>query len=404
MSSADGSPRFENVDWDAMDDSRTTVTAERTTLLVGTLLVGLLAASQRWSTGVYVVFDWRLTRIDWVFLLAGVVIVAYGIVPLIKRARRRRRRSVIGLVRRHPVPALGGAFLVGLVAVGLLGPLAIGSPSLRFQHAFHPPVGFTSTVPPQECLGVESGSAFDRVCHGTWSYPLGTNERGHPLGFLLVEGARVATYVTVIAAAFIVPLAAAVGVVAGLRGGIVDDLLSSYVDVQLCVPAILVYFIGYAYYGPSLLLLLGTFGLLSWGGIARLVRSEVIQRRGDGYVLVARSLGASGTYIAKRHVLPNSTNTLVPAALQLLALFVLIEAGVAFLGFHEIGTYSWGSTISESMNAEVAGQLQSRADEPAHRIWWVSALPAAALTTTLVAFKTLGDGVRDALDPRGDRG
>lgn len=403
MSSVDGSPRFENVDWDETDASRTPVTAERTTLFVGTLLVGLLAASQWWSTGIAVVSDRRLAAVDWVFLLAGVVLVAYGIVPLGKRARRRRR-SMVGLVRRHPAPALGGAFLVGLVAVGLLGPIVTGSPSLRFQHAFHPPVGFTSTVPPQECLGVESGTAFDRVCHGTWSYPLGTNERGHPLGFLLVEGARVATYVAVIAAAFIVPLAAAVGVVAGLRGGIVDDLLSSYVDVQLCVPAILLYFIGYAYYGPSLLLLLGTFGLLSWGGIARLVRSEVIQRRGDGYVLVARSLGASGTYIAKRHVIPNSTNTLVPAAFQLLALFVLIEAGVAFLGFHEIGTYSWGSTISESMTAEVAGQLQSRADEPAHRIWWVSTLPAAALTATLVAFKTLGDGVRDALDPRGDRG
>lgn len=402
MSSVDGSPRFENVDWDEMDASRTPVTAERTALLGGLLLVGLLAAYRRWSTGVYLVSDWRPVAIDWVFLLAGVVIVAYGIVPLGKRARRRRR-SVIALVRRHPAPALGGAFLVGLVGVGLLGPVVAGSPPLRFQHAFHPPIGFTSTVPPQECLGLETGSVFEQVCHGSWSYPLGTNERGHPLGFLLVEGARVAAYVAVIAAAFIIPLAAAVGVVAGLRGGIVDDLLSSYVDVQLCIPAILLYFIGYAYYGPSLLLLLGTFGLLSWGGIARLVRSEVIQRRGDGYVLVARSLGASGAYIARRHVLPNSTNTLVPAAFQLLALFVLIEAGVAFLGFHEIGTYSWGSTISESMNAEVAGQLQSRADEPAHRIWWVSTLPAAALTATLVAFKTLGDGVRDALDPRGDR-
>ena len=151
------------------------------------------------------------------------------------------------------------------------------------------------------------------------------------------------------------------------------------------------------------MLLLATFGVLSWGGIARLVRSEVIRRREDGYVLVARSLGASESYIARKHVLPNSTNTLVPAAFQLLALFVLIEAGVAFLGFHQLETYSWGSTISESINAEVAGQLQNRADVPAYQIWWVSALPAAALTATLIAFKTLGDGVRDALDPRGER-
>ena len=402
MSAADDGPRFEDIDWDEVDRSRATVTAERTALLVGVIAVVLSYTYYRRSTGLYLVADWRPVPIDWVFLLAVVVLTSYGVVPLVKRVRRRRR-SPLSLVRRYPGATLGGAFVFGLLTVGLVGPIVTGSAPLRFQHAFHPPVGFSSTVPPQECLGTVTGESFDRVCHGSWSYPLGTNERGHPLGFLLVEGARVATYVVVIASAFIVPLAAAVGVVAGLRGGLVDDLLSSYVDVQLCIPAILLYFIGYAYYGPSLLLLLATFGLLSWGGIARLVRSEVIQRRGDGYVLVARSLGASGSYIARRHVLPNSTNTLVPAAFQLLALFVLIEAGIAFLGFHEIGTYSWGSTISESINAEVAGQLQSRADEPAYRIWWVSTLPAAALTATLVAFKTLGDGVRDALDPRGER-
>ncbi|MEZ3164746.1 ABC transporter permease [Halorubrum sp. RMP-47] len=402
MPPTEDGPRFEDLDWDEIQRSRRNVTAERATLAIGVALLGLGRAYQEWSAGLSPVGDWRLAAIDWVFLLAGTVVAAYGVVPLAKRLRRRPV-SLRAFARRRPAVALSGAFVVGLVAVGAVGPVLLESPPLRFQHAFHPPVGFASTVPPQECLGVETGGPFDRVCHGTWEYPLGTNERGHPLGYLLIAGARTAAYVTVISAAFVVPLAMAVGVVAGLRGGAVDDLLSSYVDVQLCIPALLLYFVGYASYGPSLLLLLATFGLLSWGGIARLVRSEVIQRREEGYVLVARSLGASGAYVARRHLLPNSTNTLVPAAFQLLALFVLIEAGVAFLGFHEVGTYSWGSTISESINAAVAGQLQERADHPAYRIWWVSSLPAAALTATLVAFKTLGDGVRDALDPKGDR-
>lgn len=402
MPSTEDEPRFEDLDWDEIHRSKRILTAERAVLATGATLVGLGVAYQASSAGLYLVGDWRPVALDWVFLLAATVVAAYGVVPLAKRLRRRPV-SLRDLVRRRPAVVLSGAFVGGLLAVGVLGPALGESPPLRFQHAFHPPVGFASTVPPQECLGVETGGAFDRVCHGSWEYPLGTNKRGHPLGFLLVEGARTAAYVTVISAAFIVPLAAAVGVVAGIRGGLVDDLLSSYVDVQLCIPALLLYFVGYAYYGPSLLLLLATFGLLSWGGIARLVRSEVIQRREEGYVLVARSLGASGAYVARRHILPNSTNTLVPATFQLLALFVLVEAGVAFLGFHEIGTYSWGSTISESINAAVAGQLQEHAEQPAYEIWWVSSLPAAALTATLVAFKTLGDGVRDALDPRGDR-
>lgn len=402
MPPTEDGPRFEDLDWDEISRSKRPVTAERATLIVGVALLALGRAYQELSAGLYLIGDWRPATVDWVFLLAATVLAAYVLIPIAKRLRRRRV-SLRDTLRRRPAVALSGAFVAGLVFVGAVGPALGGSPPLRFQHAFHPPVGFASTVPPQECLGAETGDAFDRVCHGTWEYPLGTNKRGHPLGFLLIEGARTAAYVTVISAAFIVPLAAAVGVVAGIRGGVVDDLLSSYVDVQLCIPALLLYFIGYAYYGPSLLLLLATFGLLSWGGVARLVRSEVIQRREEGYVLVARSLGASGAYVARRHVLPNSTNTLVPAVFQLLALFVLIEAGVAFLGFHEVGTYSWGSTISESTNAAVAGQLQERAEQPAYRIWWASTLPAAALTATLVAFKTLGDGVRDALDPRGDR-
>ncbi len=402
MSSADGSPKFEDVDWTEHDDTRRYLTAERATFVVGLIAVGVLGASEA-VAGVPTLIDaWQLDLVDWVFLLAVVVVLSYGVVP---SGRVARNRVTLTTLTRYPAATLAAGFVLALTVVGLIGPLLIGSSPLRFQHAFHAPVGFSSSIPPGpgECLGVETGEPFDRRCHGSWEYPLGTNERGHPMGFLLIEGARVAVYVSVISLAFIVPVAAAVGVVAGIRGGIVDDLLSSYVDVQLCLPAILVYFIGYAYWGPSLLLLLATFGVLSWGGIARLVRSEVIRRREDGHVLVARSLGASESYVARKHVLPNSTNTLVPAAFQLLALFVLIEAGIAFLGFHQLETYSWGSTISESINAAVPGQLQNRASVPAYQIWWVSTLPALALTATLISFKTLGDGVRDALDPRGER-
>ncbi|WP_306056767.1 ABC transporter permease [Natronococcus wangiae] len=229
------------------------------------------------------------------------------------------------------------------------------------------------------------------------TYPLGTNERGHPMGHLLVEGARVTLSVLVFTAAFVVPLATIVGIVAGFRGGLVDDLLMSYVDVQLCIPAIVVFFIGYMYWNVSLLLLLVTFGLLSWGGIARLVRSETLQRREDGYVLVARSLGASRSYVAKRHIVPNITNTLVPAIFHLLALLVLVEAGVAFLGFHHVELYSWGSTMQEGLDPHFSGIGLSM--HP-HQVWWVSTFPAIALTLTLASLKLAGDGVRDALDPR----
>lgn len=401
MNDGDSDARFERVDWSEIDRSRRVVTAERVALLVGVLALCVLYLYDRYVAHVYLVGSWRTEPIDWVFMLSTVVLVAYGVVPLCKR--RDSVRRVLGRLRSRPITVGALGYLLVFVVVGFVGPALVSNPGLRFHHAFHPPVGFTSEIVRVECVGQVTGSPFERQCHGSWTYPLGTNERGHPMGFLLVQGTRTALYVTFITAAFVVPLATVVGVVAGLRGGIVDSLLMSYVDVQLSIPAILVYFVGYAYWNPSLLLLIATFGLLSWGGIARLVRSEVLQRRENGHVRVARSLGASEWYVASRHVVPNITNTLVPAVCQLLALLVLFEAGVAFLGFHQVELYSWGSIISESVNAEVAGQMQNRAEHPAYQLWWVSTLPAVALTATMLSFKLVGDGLRDALDPRGDR-
>ena len=398
METTDETPRFERVDWETVGGQKRCVSAERGTLIAGLLFVFLLFLYDLFLAGVYLVGTWRAEPLDWMILLAVVLLAAYGIVPAIKR-----RDSVQQVIRRlssKPATLLAGLYLLLFAFVGALGPLFVSDPGLRFEQAFNPPIGVSTQVTPFDCFGEVTGPPLDQYCHGSLSYPLATNERGHPLGFLLVSGARVALYVTLFTVAFVVPLAAAVGVIAGLRGGLIDSLLMSYVDIQLSIPAIILYFLGYAYWNPSLLLLLVTFGLMSWGGIARLVRSEVLQRREDGHVLVARSLGASRSYIAKRHILPNVTNTLVPAAFHLLAMLILIEAGIAFLGFHELELYSWGSTISESVNAAVPGYVHSRAEPPAYQIWWVSTLPALALTLTMLSFKLLGDGLRDALDPR----
>nr|WP_256531693.1 ABC transporter permease subunit [Halovivax cerinus] len=146
-------------------------------------------------------------------------------------------------------------------------------------------------------------------------------------------------------------------------------------------------------------MLLVTFGLLSWDGVARLVRSETLQRREAGYILVARSLGGSASYIGRRHIIPNVTNTLVPAVFHLLALLVLVEAGVAFLGFHHVETYSWGSTIQEGIDPPWF-KLGAGFEIDPHEIWWVSTFPTIALAVTLVSLKLVGDGLRDALDPK----
>lgn len=392
-----GSPRFETVDWTDLDRSWRVITAERVTLLVGLAIVAALYAYDS-TQHVYIWRNWRVDAADWLFLCAVVVVAAYVAVPALKN--REMAGRILRQLRSRPGVMLASGFL-GLVALlGVFGPIALPEPAPSFERTlYNPPFGFTTEVH-QGCAGPTSGGAFDEVCHGTLEYPLGTGSLGERVELMLAAGARPTVYVALIGAVFVVPLATTVGVVAGLRGGLVDKLLMSYVDLQLSIPAILIYFLGFVYFSASLLLLLVAFALLSWGGLARLVRSEVIQRRSHGHVTVARSLGASESYVAKRHIVPNITNTLVPAIAHLLALLVLYEAGVAFLGFHEIDVTSWGGMISESINSQEASQHITRADVPAHQIWWMSTFPALALALTMLSFKVVGDGLRDALDPR----
>jgi peptide/nickel transport system permease protein len=397
---SDGLPRSQQVDWERIDTSGRLFSAERYVLVAGLAALGGLFAYDKYVADYFLVGQWHVTRIHWAFLLGLVGLLAYGVVPAIRR--RDFLRRVGQRVRDKPATMLAGGFLSTLLVVGILGPVFVTKPGLSFQYAFHPPVGFTSEILPPDCVGRVTGEVFNRRCHGSWRFPLGTDMRGYPMTYQLVAGARTAVYVLFISGMFVVPIATGVGVIAGFRGGLIDDLLMSYVDIQLSIPAVIVYFVGFMYFGPSLLLLLVSFGLLSWGGIARLVRSETLQRREDGYVLVVRSLGASRSYIAHRHILPNITNTLIPAVFHLLALFVLIEAGIAFLGFHDPLMRSWGSSISEALNVVTLGPMPPSQWE-AHKIWWVSTLPALALTATLFSLKLLGDGLRDALDPRGGR-
>jgi peptide/nickel transport system permease protein len=219
-------------------------------------------------------------------------------------------------------------------------------------------------------------------------YPLGTDKWGYDMRELLVAGAQPFAYLLLITMGLIVPLATVVGIVAGYYGGLVDDLLMSYVDVQLSVPAIVIYMVSYQYFLNSMFMLIVAFGILSWGGIARIVRSETLQRTEEGYILSAQAIGARDRYLLRRHVFPNITNTVVPATFHLIAILVLTEAGLAFIGFHA-SFQSWGMTISEGVH--YGGTTA----------WWNSALPAAILAFLIVSLKTAGDGLRDVLDPRG---
>lgn len=402
MSERQDTPQFESVDWGEIERSRQILTPERALLTAWLVVVAALYLYDSRIAHVYLVADWSVDRLEWLFLLAVGIIVSYIGVPAARNREQVRRMA--RALRSSWLTKFAAGYLGLFVVVGILAPFVLPEVLLNPGYQYNPPAGLISHVH-RQCAGPEQYQGLTSVCRGTVRFPLGTGSLGKRVEHLVIAGTRPALYVLTIGGLLVVPIATIVGVAAGLRGGILDKLLLTYVDLQLSIPAILIYFVALLTVarGASLLLFLIAFGLLSWGGLARLVRSEVIQRRGQGHVTVARSLGASESYIAKRHIVPNITNTLLPAIAHVLALLLFYETGLAFLGFYDISVQSWGQTIGQSIDASIPSPHIERPDVTGFQIWWVSTFPALALTLTMLSLKVVGDTLRDALDPRGEQ-
>lgn len=187
----------------------------------------------------------------------------------------------------------------------------------------------------------------------------------------------------------IVGVGATVGTVAAYVGGLVDEVLMRYVDIQQVFPSFLLYLLLIYLFGGSLLTFVLVFGLLSWGGTARLVRSAALQRFQDEYVEVARCAGAGTMHVIRTHILPNVSGTVITNLTLLIPGLILFEAGLAFLSLGDPTIPSWGQTIA-------AGRSDLRT------AWWVSTIPGVFLFLTILAFNFVGDALRDALDPRSE--
>ena len=381
-------PLFTRVDWSERSSSVLDARPRTVGFVVALTVLAAAFAYDYVVAPPSLIGTWDVTRMDWLFFLACVVFARYALVPLV--SDRDRSSSHLRAFLRRPAGVLSLGYILTFGVLGLIGPEVFGMARVDLYRDLQPPV-FTSVdtwgVVGYECVGRMTGD----VCHGSWQYPLGTTRVGEDLVNIIMYGAHIALKLSLAAAMLMVVIATAVGTTAGYFGGWVDDVLMRYVDVQQTIPAIVVYIIlATMYLGKGLFTLALIFGLLDWGGIARLVRSETLKRRTDGYVRAARSAGASDLHVIRRHVIPNSTATIVTALTRQIPLLILAQVALAYLKLNTVALRSLGGILRRGLAAR---------DMPWTQKWWVVVSITAFLVLTVVAFNVFGDVVRDVLDP-----
>lgn len=270
------------------------------------------------------------------------------------------------------------AALAGLVFIGVVVFLALFSPLIaRYPPNAHPGFDASETrVPP------------------SLKYLFGTDFVGHDVFSQVVYGAGAALYVGIGAAAIAMSLAIVVGLVSGYYGGLVDNILMRITEIFLVIPFLLILLVFLKVItalSPSgaggLSIVTIMIGVFSWSANARIIRGEVLRVKQNEYIEASRSLGASGTRILFRHLLPNVLHIIIVLTTLQIATAILVEAAVSFLGFGDPNAITWGQ------------QLQ-KANEAVKEAWWEGVFPGFFITLLVLGFSLLGNGLRDALDPR----
>jgi peptide/nickel transport system permease protein len=229
---------------------------------------------------------------------------------------------------------------------------------------------------------------------GQNGFLLGTDDQGRDVLSRIIYGSQISLEVGVGATGLALVIGTLMGMVAGYYGGWIDSVLGRFMDILLSFPILLFAIAIVARFGPSLQLLIFVIALFSWPYIGRLVRGQVISLREREFVEAARALGSSDLRIMFVEIVPNLIALAIIYATLLIPVNIVLEATLSFLGLGiQPPTPSWGNMIAEAQT----GDLYTVA-------WWFLVFPCVALVLTTLAFNLLGDGLRDALDPRQGRG
>lgn len=311
-----------------------------------------------------------LEPIEWRFLLyvplAGLAYLFRG--PLFQR------------------PGRGVALVAAIVLVVEIG--------LFFHHSFNDvtndrtrPAAF-KLMPPIGYSPIETTP--DQLVPPSWKHICGTDSTGRDVAARLLHGARTSLAIGFVSQGIALLVGVSLGGVAGYYRRWVDIAICRFIEVMECFPTLLLILvvISLSDAANNMMIIMAVIGLTGWTGVARLVRGEFLRLGGQPFPQAAQALGASDLRVIVRHLLPNSLGPILVTATFGVASAILIESSLSFLGFGmQAPTPSWGDLLSEARRyIDFA--------------WWLAFFPGAAILITIMSYNFVGEGLRDAVDPR----
>jgi peptide/nickel transport system permease protein len=295
----------------------------------------------------------------------GVVDVAFTATRPVRRTGVSQWRLAGRRFRRNHLAMAGLAIMVVLYWVTLLAPyLAPFDPNLQ------------------------GNIVLDRYLRPSAEHLLGTDKFGRDVLSRILYGARISLTIGFLSVAISVTLGTLVGALAGYFRGWVDTAIARFIDMMLSIPRLILVLVVIAVFRPEIWIVIVVLGFTGWEGTARIVRGQFLQLREQEFVQASRALGYGDGRIILRHILPNTLAPIIVIATLGIGTTILLEAGLSFLGLGvQPPTASWGSMVNDGRDAMITA-------------WWISTFPGLAIVLTVVCFNLLGDGLRDALDPR----
>jgi len=245
-------------------------------------------------------------------------------------------------------------------------------------------------MPPIPYSPIESTP--DSFSPPSWKHLCGTDSTGRDIAARMLHGARTSLSIGFVAQSIALTIGVAIGGLAGYYRGWIDIGTCRFIEIMDCFPPLLLILVAINLFdsdkGNNMFYIMAVIGLTSWTGVARLVRGEFLRLSALPFTLAAKALGASDGRIILRHLLPNSLGPILVAGTFGVASAILIESSLSFLGFGmQAPTPSWGDILSDARRyIDFA--------------WWLAFFPGLAILITIMSYNFVGEGLRDAVDPR----